>query len=75
MKPISPVIRLNPVDDVVIARRQLIPGTILEEEGGLRIAALIPAGHKMATRAIEAGQPAIARAAVAEQLTEVRTPM
>jgi len=57
MKPISPVIRLNPVDDVVIARRQLIPGTILEEEGGLRIAALIPAGHKMATRAIEAGQP------------------
>src|SRR5450830_2151471 len=57
MKPISPVIRLNPVDDVVIARRQLITGTILEEENGLRVAALIPAGHKMATRAIAAGQP------------------
>jgi len=57
MKPISPVIRLNPVDDVVIARRQLITGTILEEENGLRVAALIPAGHKMATRAIAVGQP------------------
>jgi len=56
MEPISPIIRLNPIDDVVIARRQLIPGTVLEEENGLRVAALIPAGHKMATRAIAAGE-------------------
>ncbi|WP_343585349.1 SAF domain-containing protein, partial [Herbaspirillum sp.] len=57
MKPISPIIRLNPVDDVVIARRQLMSGTVLEEEGGLKVQGLIPAGHKMATRAIAAGEP------------------
>lgn len=55
-KSISPVIRLNPIDDVVIARRQLMLGTILQEEGGLRIAAMIPAGHKMATRDIAQGE-------------------
>jgi altronate hydrolase len=56
MKPVSPVIRLNSNDDVVIARRQLIPGTRIEEEG-LVAASLIPAGHKMATRRIEQGRP------------------
>jgi altronate hydrolase len=56
MKAISPIIRLNPIDDVVVARSQLISGVILEEEGGLKVSGLIPAGHKIATRAIAEGE-------------------
>ena len=51
-----PVIRLHPEDDVVIALTQLIGGTALEEEGVIA-AGLIPAGHKVATRAIATGEP------------------
>ena len=118
------VIRIHPNDDVVIARRQLVGGTRIESEG-VTVAGLVPPGHKVATRAIRAGEPvrrydqiigsaksdiapgqhvhshnlefssfardyaaasasgwmsrrkwsAIARAAVAEQFTEVRMPM
>ena len=53
---VSLTIRLNPVDDVVIARQQLIAGTRLGEEG-VTVKGLIPAGHKVATRAIAAGEP------------------
>ena len=53
--PASLTIRLNPVDDVVIARQQLIAGTPLTEEG-VTVKGLIPAGHKVATRAIAAGE-------------------
>jgi len=49
-------IRLNPVDDVVIARQQLIPGTLLADEG-VTVRGLIPAGHKVATQVIAAGAP------------------
>jgi altronate hydrolase len=52
----SPVIRLHPRDDVVIARHQLISGARVEEENVV-VAGLIPAGHKMATRAIASGEP------------------
>ena len=52
----SPVIRLHARDDVVIARHQLISGTRVEEEN-IVVAGLIPAGHKMATRAIAKGDP------------------
>jgi len=55
MKP-SPVIRLHRDDDVVIARDQLVSGTVIAEEG-VTVSGLIPPGHKMAVRAVEPGQP------------------
>jgi altronate hydrolase len=50
------VLRLNPADDVVIARRQLVAGTLIKSEG-ITVVGLIPPGHKVAARAIAAGQP------------------
>jgi altronate hydrolase len=52
----NPVIRIHPDDNVVIARRQLVGGTVVESEG-ITIAGLIPPGHKIATRAIGEGEP------------------
>ena len=52
----NPVIRIHPADDVVIARQQLVGGTRLESEG-ITVAGLIPPGHKLAVKAIRAGQP------------------
>jgi len=51
-----PVIRIHASDNVVIARRQLVGGTVLPTEG-VTVAGLIPPGHKVAVRAIAAGQP------------------
>jgi len=48
-------IRLNAADDVVIARVGIADGTTLAKEGGIRVTAKIPAGHKIAARAIKAG--------------------
>lgn len=48
-------LRLNAADDVVIALAELPEGTLLAREGNLRVAARIPAGHKVATRDIGAG--------------------
>jgi altronate hydrolase len=53
--PLSPVIRLGPRDDVLIARHQLIAGTRIAGEN-LTAVGLIPAGHKIAGRAIRAGE-------------------
>lgn len=53
----SPVIRIHPADDVVIARRQLVSGTVIASERGLVVSGLVPPGHKLAVRAIRAGQP------------------
>ncbi|HQR21738.1 MAG TPA: altronate dehydratase family protein [Burkholderiaceae bacterium] len=50
------VLRLNPADDVVIARRQLVTGTLLKGEG-VTVVGLVPPGHKVATRAIAKGSP------------------
>lgn len=50
------VLRLNPLDDVLIARRPLLAGEILEQEGVTIRQAIVP-GHKVASRRIEAGQP------------------
>jgi altronate hydrolase len=50
----TPVIRLHPSDDVLIARTQLVSGTTAE---GVAIKGLIPAGHKIAVHAIAAGAP------------------
>ena len=51
---VQPFIRLHPADDVLIARSQLVGGTQAE---GIAIKGLIPAGHKVATRAIAVGEP------------------
>ena len=48
----TPFIRLHKNDDVVIARTQLIGGTSIE---GISTKGLIPPGHKVATRALNAG--------------------
>jgi altronate hydrolase len=52
----SLTIRLHPNDDVVIARAQLVGGTQLLDEK-ITVSGLVPPGHKVATRAIAAGQP------------------
>ena len=52
----GPVIRIHPRDNVVIARRQLVSGQRLDDEG-VTVAGLIPPGHKVATAAIAAGAP------------------
>src|SRR3984957_8901948 len=50
-----PVIRLHPDDGVVIARATLLPGTPVVD--GVVTLDRIPAGHKVAVRAIAAGEP------------------
>ena len=49
-------IRIHPADDVVIARQQLVGGTVLADEG-ITVAGLVPPGHKVAVRAIAQGAP------------------
>jgi len=51
-----PAIRIHPADDVVIARRQLLSGTVLPGEG-VTVSGLIPPGHKVAVHAIATGAP------------------
>ena len=50
----TPFIRLHPQDDVLIARTQLVGGTLAEN---IVVKGLIPPGHKVATRAIAQGEP------------------
>jgi altronate hydrolase len=52
--PDKRLILLHPDDDVSICRSQLVSGTFVD---GLCIKGLIPAGHKVARRAIVAGEP------------------
>jgi altronate hydrolase len=52
----SLTIRLNPADNVVVARADLLPGTEIPGEK-LATTGHIPAGHKMATAAIGSGEP------------------
>src|SRR5687768_12626124 len=49
-------IRLHPNDDVVIARSQLVGGTLLLDEN-ITVSGLVPPGHKVATRAFPRGAP------------------
>ncbi len=51
----TPHIRIHPADNVVIARRQLLGGTVVAEEG-ITVTGLVPPGHKLATCHIAAGQ-------------------
>ena len=48
-------IRLHPADNVVVARMDILPGTPVE--GDVVAAGRIPAGHKVLTRAVKAGEP------------------
>jgi len=50
-------IRLNAADDVVIARVEIPAGTKLLKENGVEVPSRVPAGHKIATRAVKSGQP------------------
>ena len=50
----KPFIRLHPADDVLIARTQLVGGTQVEN---IIVKGLIPPGHKVAARALAAGEP------------------
>ena len=52
----SLTIRLNPADNVVVARADLLPGTEIPGEK-LTTKGHIPAGHKVATAAVKAGEP------------------
>jgi altronate hydrolase len=52
---VEPVVQLHPDDDVAIARHQLVAG--MRIRGSLAVRGLIPAGHKLAVRGIEAGAP------------------
>src|SRR5258706_7736598 len=49
-------IRLHAEDDVVIARLEISAGTLVTKEN-VRAAVRIPAGHKIAVRAVEKGKP------------------
>ena len=49
-------LRIHPADDVVIARHQLVGGTVLADEG-VTVSGLVPPGHKVAVRAIAQGAP------------------
>ena len=50
-------IRLNAADDVVIARVDIPEGTLLVKEGNVRVSVRVPAGHKIAVRAVKSGAP------------------
>ena len=50
----APFLRLHPDDDVAVATRAVPPGTTA---GEVTTAAAIPAGHKVALRAVPAGAP------------------
>jgi altronate hydrolase len=50
----TPFIRLHPADDVLIARAQLVGGASIEN---VTVRGLIPPGHKVAARALSAGEP------------------
>ncbi|BBP76566.1 altronate dehydratase [Pseudomonas gingeri] len=52
---VAATIRLDPHDDVLIARQPLPAGLLLEAEGVV-VRQAIPAGHKVAVRRIEAGE-------------------
>ncbi|WP_207796657.1 UxaA family hydrolase [Sphingomonas oleivorans] len=56
MSRLPAVIRLNPLDDIMIARAPLSPGLLLDEEG-VMVRQPIPAGHKIAARRIGMGEP------------------
>ena len=59
----DPVIRLDPADNVVVAREPVAAGTPIASEG-VRALQDVPLGHKIATRAIRKGEPVLKYATV-----------
>jgi altronate hydrolase len=55
MAPPKLTIRLNPADNIVVARADLLPGTALDGEG-VAARQRVPMGHKVATKAIADGE-------------------
>ncbi|MBK5106048.1 MAG: UxaA family hydrolase, partial [Burkholderiales bacterium] len=55
---VSPVIRLDAADNVVVARAKIAAGTPIDAEGVVA-AQEVPLGHKIATRAIAKGEPVL----------------
>lgn len=66
--PVGPIplaqvaMRLNPVDDVAVARSALLPGTVLQYEqdsapAQATVRQFVASGHKIALRAVTVGQP------------------
>jgi len=54
----SLLLRLHPADDVAVARSAIAAGAALAgPDGSLQALDDIPAGHKIATRAVAAGDP------------------
>src|SRR5919204_993838 len=56
LQAVDLTIRLHPDDDVVIARTELSAGTLVAKES-VRASVRIPAGHKIAVRAVAQGAP------------------
>lgn len=57
-KRLSPVIRLEKEDNVVVARHEIPAGTQIPEEG-ITTLQPVPAGHKVAARLIRKGEPVL----------------
>src|SRR5215472_12350246 len=55
MAEVSPTVIIDPSDDVAVALRDLQPGEAAAP--GVRAVQPIPAGHKVALKAVAAGQP------------------
>ncbi len=53
---VGPVIRLHPKDNVLVARTDIAMGTSVPSEG-FTVRGQVPAGHKIAARALKAGEP------------------
>lgn len=47
---------LHPNDNVCVALRSLTPGDVLDADAGVRAAEAVPAGHKVARRALPSGE-------------------
>ncbi|WP_158046247.1 UxaA family hydrolase [Skermanella pratensis] len=56
MVQVSPVIHLNPLDNVAVARVKLTPGTVLDGFG-VTVTDAVPQGHKVAVAGIAEGEP------------------
>lgn len=54
----NPFIRLDAKDNVVVARMEVPPGTHVASEG-VTTQQLVPAGHKIASRDLRAGEPVL----------------
>jgi altronate hydrolase len=72
-REVSPVIRLDPADNVVVARVAIAIDTPIHDEGVTTLQE-VPLGHKIATRKIEKGQPVLKYNAVIGYASEDLVP-